>query len=259
MKIRNVNLYHYVFVYASNCELILFHAKERVLIPHKTIAILEKNITFDVEYIRRGSGILYQYFELDEKSLFSLINIYEPLIKIDAEHLTQKRSFTERVFKLKTDDTLINLFEKLMNSHSFDISRMYKIAYLSSKCENINKLAMSLYRSSAMSYKEKIARELATDISRKWRLSDLAEIFHVSEISIRKKLESEKISFNQLLLDVRMNCAAKLILRNNKQISMIANSVGYTSVSYFIKVFKDYYGITPKQFEIEIKENLSSK
>ncbi|HCX4694587.1 TPA: helix-turn-helix transcriptional regulator [Escherichia coli] len=259
MKIRNVNLYNYVFIYTSNCELILFNAGEKVLIPFNTIAILEKNITFDVECVRLGNGILYQHFELDDSTLLSLRSIYEPLIKIDAEYLTKKRGFTEMVFKVKTDDTLINLFGKLINSYHSDISRMYKIAYLTSKCEDATKLAMSLYRTAAISCKEKIARELATDISKKWKLSDLAEAFHVSEISIRKKLESEGVNFNQLLLDVRMNHAAKLIVRSNKQINMIANSVGYTSISYFIKVFKDYYGITPKQFEIALKENLTSK
>ena len=98
-----------------------------------------------------------------------------------------------------------------------------------------------------------------TDTSRKWKLSDFSEIFHISEISIRKRLELEKVNFNKLVLEVRMNCAAKLIIRSEQQISMIANSVGYASVSYFIKTFKEYYGITPKQFEIGIKENLSSK
>ncbi|WP_157919065.1 helix-turn-helix domain-containing protein, partial [Escherichia coli] len=27
-----------------------------------------------------------------------------------------------------------------------------------------------------------------------------------------------------------------------------AYSLGFTSVSYFIKVFKDYYGVTPKKY-----------
>ncbi|MXI59575.1 helix-turn-helix domain-containing protein [Escherichia coli] len=259
MKVKNVNLYHYVIIYTENCELVLFKENEKILIPHKTIVFLEKNITFDVEFKRLGDGILYKLFELDDKVLFSLRSIFEPLIKIDANNFTKKRNFIDRVFKVKTDDTLVNLFEKLGDGFLLNVSEIYKLAYLASKCENITTLAISLYSSVAISYKEKITRQLMTDTSRKWKLSDFSEIFHISEISIRKRLELEKVNFNKLVLEVRMNCAAKLIIRSEQQISMIANSVGYASVSYFIKTFKEYYGITPKQFEIGIKENLSSK
>ncbi|HFZ1748366.1 TPA: helix-turn-helix transcriptional regulator [Klebsiella oxytoca] len=120
----------------------------------------------------------------------------------------------------------------------------------------MTKFAISLYGSVAVSFSEKIATLIFSDLSRKWKLSDVADEMHISEISVRKKLEQESINFNQLLLDVRMNQAAKLIIRSNHQISMVANLVGYSSISYFIKTFKDYYGITPKKFELGIKQNL---
>ncbi|MCE9860034.1 helix-turn-helix transcriptional regulator, partial [Raoultella planticola] len=69
------------------------------------------------------------------------------------------------------------------------------------------------------------------------------------------KLDLENINFNQLVLDARMNRAIKLLLKSDKQIGVISSLVGYSSVSYFIKTFKDYYGITPKKFEIGLKEN----
>ncbi|HDY2678837.1 TPA: AraC family transcriptional regulator, partial [Escherichia coli] len=34
------------------------------------------------------------------------------------------------------------------------------------------------------------------------------------------------------------------------QICQISKSVGFRSTSYFIKIFKDYFGITPKQLII---------
>ncbi|HEI3626809.1 TPA: AraC family transcriptional regulator [Escherichia coli] len=256
VKVRNVNLYHYVIVYTSNCELILFNASEKVFVPHKTIFFMEKNTSFNIEFKRLGGGVLYQLLELDDNVLLSLRNIFEPLMEIDVSYFSQKRKFADRIFKVKTNDALSNLFENIRNGFSVDASRVYELAYLASNCDDFTKVAMSLYSSVAMTYKEKITRQLMSDISKKWKLSDLSEIFHVSEVSIRKRLELEKINFNKLVLDVRMNCAAKLIIRTEQQISVIAHSVGYASVSYFIKIFRDYYGVTPKQFEIGVKESL---
>ncbi|SPW57556.1 putative fimbrial operon positive regulatory protein FanR [Escherichia coli] len=116
--------------------------------------------------------------------------------------------------------------------------------------------AISLFSSVAVTFSERVVTLLFSDLTRKWKLSDIAEEMHISEISVRKRLEQECLNFNQLILDVRMNQAAKFIIRSDHQIGMIASLVGYTSVSYFIKTFKEYYGVTPKKFEIGIKENL---
>ncbi|WP_224788349.1 helix-turn-helix transcriptional regulator, partial [Citrobacter amalonaticus] len=86
------------------------------------------------------------------------------------------------------------------------------------------------------------------------RLADLANILHMSEVSIRKKLEKESNNFNTLVLDIRMHQAAKLITTTEKHINSIANEVGYTSTSYFIRNFKEFFGITPKQFSLKVKK-----
>ena len=95
------------------------------------------------------------------------------------------------------------------------------------------------------------------DISKKWKLSDIADELNMSEISVRKKLDIEESNFNQLLLDARMNKAIKYLIKNTHQINIISSLVGYSSISYFIKTFKEYYGITPKQFEIGIRKKLT--
>ncbi|MEX9938582.1 helix-turn-helix transcriptional regulator, partial [Providencia rettgeri] len=110
----------------------------------------------------------------------------------------------------------------------------------------------------AFTFTEKINRVILSDISKKWKLSDIAEQFNISEISITKKLDQERTNFNQLLLDARMNQAIKHLIKNEKQISTISELIGYSSISYFIKTFKNYYGLTPKQFEIGIRENLKT-
>nr|QQZ47033.1 putative AraC-family transcriptional regulator [Escherichia coli] len=56
------------------------------------------------------------------------------------------------------------------------------------------------------------------------------------------------ITFKKLLLDFKMKKAAELLKTTNKSITMISSELGYVYASYFIKVFKNYFGVTPKQF-----------
>jgi AraC-like DNA-binding protein len=256
MKLKNIHTYNYVVILALNCDLYINKKGERVIIECGTIAIIEKNISFDVELIRKGSGDLYKTFEIEKEMLCHLRGLLEPLIQVSPESYIRKRRFFDRVFKLKSCPIAIEIFNELMVGDNSLHSNAYKLVYLFSKSHNVNELAMSIYSSVAISFSEKISNLFLKDISRKWRLSDVAYELHMSEISIRKKLEQEAINFNQLLLDARMNLAAKYIIRTDHQISMVASLVGYSSISYFIKTFKDYYGLTPKQFEIGIKENI---
>ncbi|EEV8085209.1 AraC family transcriptional regulator, partial [Escherichia coli] len=111
------------------------------------------------------------------------------------------------------------------------------------------------YVSSATIFTDRIRQIIEADLSKRWRLSDVSEIFNVSEITIRKRLEAEKNSFNQILLSSKMNKSMQLLLRGDYQICQIAKLTGFSNSSYFVKIFKEHYGITPKQFFIYFKVN----
>ncbi|EHV4946432.1 helix-turn-helix transcriptional regulator [Escherichia coli] len=130
-----------------------------------------------------------------------------------------------------------------------------KIAYLISKLEARDKLIFSLRVSSAISFGDKIKNLIQDDLSKKWRLNLIADKFNVSEVTIRKRLESENTSFNNLILDLRMNKALQLLHENEKQIHQISKLIGISNPSYFIKMFKDYFGVTPKQYTLYFRIN----
>ena len=50
------------------------------------------------------------------------------------------------------------------------------------------------------------------------------------------------------LTDYRMQKAKELLENSNKKIVDISRMCGYQNQSYFNKLFKNYYGITPKQY-----------
>ncbi|CAD5789317.1 AraC family transcriptional regulator [Escherichia coli] len=255
MTLNNFHLYNHTIIYATNCDIYIKKNLEQIHIPQKTIAVLEKNILFDLTIIRKDKGLLYESIDLDMDTLLRLRSVLEPCVQIQATCNIKKRKLNSRVFKISTCNICVKLFEKLKRGDLDSLLKVYKLAYIFSKCENLEALAMSIYTSVSTSFSEKIKKIFMTELSKKWKVSDIADKLYITEVTVRKKLEQEKTNFNQLLLDVRMNQAIKLIIQNENNISSIASLIGYENVSYFVRVFKNYFGVTPKQLHMEIKDN----
>ena len=48
--------------------------------------------------------------------------------------------------------------------------------------------------------------------------------------------------------DYRLNIATNMLLTTNSQITEIATSIGITNLSYFNRIFKKKYNMTPKEY-----------
>ncbi|WP_251361516.1 AraC family transcriptional regulator, partial [Escherichia coli] len=89
---------------------------------------------------------------------------------------------------------------------------------------------------------------ISADLSRPWMLGEVASLLYISESLLKKKLQEELTTFSELLLKERMQYAAQLLSAGENRISRVAELCGYASASYFISVFRRYYGITPNQW-----------
>lgn len=86
-------------------------------------------------------------------------------------------------------------------------------------------------------------------------LTDLANRFHYSEKQISRIVHScMGISYNQLILKLRMEKAAGLLQQHSASIETIASNVGYSTVSSFYRAFTKYYGMTPVAYQKETKK-----
>lgn len=61
-----------------------------------------------------------------------------------------------------------------------------------------------------------------------------------------KKMTGKK--FNEYLLEMRLHYARKKLLEDRRPVSDIAITCGFEYASYFIRKFKDRYGLTPREF-----------
>lgn len=56
-------------------------------------------------------------------------------------------------------------------------------------------------------------------------------------------------SFNDYLTEYRMEKAKELLINSNKKIAKVAEDVGIPNTSYFCMVFKNSFGMSPKEYK----------
>ncbi len=156
-------------------------------------------------------------FEIKKKIVYQLVRKGESYIDID--------KYIADYHKIKNDEDISDLLERyqnelLINISSQNIKLNQILNYLSQNCKN--------------------------DFS----LVSVADKFDISPTYLSKLIKKEKgKSFSEIVTDIKMNNAKKM-LASGIPIDEVCEMVGYSSVKYFSKIFKDRTGITPKEYKM---------
>jgi len=78
-----------------------------------------------------------------------------------------------------------------------------------------------------------------------WSLEEVARRLHRSPTTLRRRLAEERISFREVLTDVRMSHALALLQNTDEPVLRVANAVGYESPSRFTARFRLRFGYLP--------------
>lgn len=85
-------------------------------------------------------------------------------------------------------------------------------------------------------------------LSQDFKVADIATALYLSESTIERRFrEYLHIKPIEFIRKKKMILAAEL-LRNGQTVLNVGTEVGYSDNSYFIKLFKEYYGVTPLQY-----------
>ena len=80
-------------------------------------------------------------------------------------------------------------------------------------------------------------------------VADLSREAGISRVHLNRKLKDAlNISPGNLIKSIKMRHAAYLLINNDASIADISGSTGFSSPSYFTSSFRDYFGMTPKEF-----------
>jgi AraC-like DNA-binding protein len=77
-------------------------------------------------------------------------------------------------------------------------------------------------------------------------LADIAEGLHISERTLKRRLQAEGCSFQALLDEVRQRDAQRLLADPKLAIKQVADAVGYTDPANFARAFSKWTGLSPK-------------
>jgi len=171
--------------------------------------------------------------------------------------------YLSKVQKLALDHEPEKLFCTVNNANEFlaffesiQLS-IAEPAYLTAKLEEL--LHLIAWRVGAVRFHSLLSRKSTSEKENLTRLLNSQDIVNLT-VNDLAKISGQSIStlnrefkrlFNETpkrwLLTKKLAYAKDLLERKNISVTEVAFSLGYENVSSFIKVFKDKYGVTPKQ------------
>ncbi|WP_088042097.1 response regulator [Bacillus sp. EAC] len=188
---------------------------------HKFVSIIISGHP-DFEYAREAIRLGVVNYLLKPVSKQKLIEAVEQALEKEAN--IERIEYMEKV----TDQTLLKIDSKLSQSNPIKEAKKF------------------------------INQNLGSQIS----LKEVADAVHLnaSYFSVLFK-EQIGLNFSEYLTRKRLQIAKNRLLTTDLQIEEIAQEVGYQTAKYFIKIFKNYEGITPSKFRktSELDETLIQK
>lgn len=93
-----------------------------------------------------------------------------------------------------------------------------------------------------------------------WKVSDVAEFSHYTKTHVNRMFKKYlSMSASDYLTKIKMNAAKVLVLTSNNSIAKISNILGYSSLSYFNKIFTKNFGLTPYQYKLDYLRKRDTK
>ena len=80
-------------------------------------------------------------------------------------------------------------------------------------------------------------------------IKSMAKYFGYTENYLTRFIKKQSgQNASKLIMDIKFSKACELLIDTDLTIDMISEAVGYQSMAYFYRFFKNYYGITPRQY-----------
>jgi len=96
---------------------------------------------------------------------------------------------------------------------------------------------------------EIVMRYVQAELHQNITLKKISDALHFNCAYLGRKFKNEEnMSFNEYLLQQRMEKAKRLLEQTDMRIYEIANEVGYTEIDWFYKKFKEYTGISANEY-----------
>lgn len=195
-----------------------------------------------IKVLRKDSGFSDLYELIGSKN--KEVNVKEKAL-ITSSYISEKKyDEAKRIIKsvkMSGNDNALAYFKLLNYGGSFDVSEedilsdiINNIQSGSNSKKDIMEKAVSYIKKN---YNKNISREDAARV-----------VFFSPAYFARNFKQYTGKTYNDYLLEVRMEKAKEMLKENKYKIYEIAEKVGYENTKYFFRVFKLYTGYTPKDY-----------
>lgn len=160
-------------------------------------------------------------------SAAQVIALDEPLVEALQRTLPGKHAPSAAVMKHRSLEALLLLAEK---GHHF---------------------APSL----GLSWTERIQRLIGQRIDADWNVSAIAQVFHMSESTLRRRLADSGNTLAAIVRDVRLQTALNMLQTSDLSVGEVAQRCGWQSHSRFTASFQQRWGVSPTVVRARMTEN----
>lgn len=94
----------------------------------------------------------------------------------------------------------------------------------------------------------RVRRILETSGERLPSMDEVAERLFMSSRTLRRQMQSQGVGFHDLMAEIRLERAKRLLAAGNQAIDDIAHSLGYSDPSNFGRAFRKWTGLSPSAF-----------
>lgn len=107
----------------------------------------------------------------------------------------------------------------------------------------------------ALNWAERIQRRVSQRPDADWNVATLAQAFHLSESSLRRRLEGSPHTLAALVRDARLQVALGLLQTTDLSVGEVAQRCGWASHSRFTAAFQERWGVAPSVVRARMKES----
>lgn len=171
----------------------------------------------------------------------------------DGGHSYEKmqKCFRELVCLLVTDSR---------RSESYKYSLSYQLLDLLAEHFMDCGYAKAAVRDEGAAKLQEVMRYIDQNFCEKVSLSEIAEKMYLSTSTLSRLFKKQTgIHFAEYVNQVRLKHAVSELLYTGSNITRIAMNSGFSNVSAFNRVFRDYYGIAPTEYRNQNKERMERK
>jgi Response regulator containing CheY-like receiver domain and AraC-type DNA-binding domain len=246
------------YVYRGSCKYYINNDEQIFYLKEKQLCIVNQNIVHGIEPLHEDDIIIKCMipFSYIETTLFSetdpntiLKNFL--LYALNENHLNASYLVFELTDTLFMQEILYHLFFEFRNQElGWKQSVKHYLAILFVHLMRLPK--ENICRAQELEEESLNINKILNCIQKNYpyiTLKDLAKDFHFHENYLSRMIkEKTQRSFRDILSQIRLDEAEKLLLDTDLSVTQIAEKVGYRKPTFFYKLFKEHHGVTPMEF-----------